>query len=241
MGHITDEEREIIRKHYPTMERTQLQVLLPKRSWNGIRSEARRMKLRRQANPVQRWRSDEDRGLQERMSAGACLTDVVAVPIRGNQIAIADRAEERCLAQAEPGEPNTRITSHDLPTGWSTGEFLVLLDSYPSPDVSIRDIMHRLPGKSLPQIRRAARLAGLGRPRSTMATAVAGRDAKNVWRNAEDMLVLRMWKSATPEEIRCFLPHRTEGAIAQRARKLLRRERSEKATAPSGNVAVAAE
>lgn len=241
MGHITDEEREIIRKHYPTMERSQLQVLLPKRSWNGIRSEARRMKLRRKTNPDRKWKPDEDRVLQEMEPADACLIEIVAALPGPHRIGNIDRSLELGLTATETGESDVRINSPAPPTGWTTGEFLVLLDSYPSPDVMMDDIVRRLPEKSPSQIRQAAREAHLRRPRSAQATAVSGRHAKNVWKGDEDALVLRMWKSATLKEIRRLLPHRTEGAIANRARKLLRRGRPQDATPPFANVAFAAE
>lgn len=241
MGHITDEERETIRKHYPTMERSQLQVLLPKRSWNGIRSAARRMKLRRKTKPELKWKPDEERVLQEMGPAGACSTEIAAVLPGPNRVSITDHSQELGLAAAEAGEPNIRVTSHRPPTGWSIGEFLVLLESYPSPDLMMEDIARKLPEKSLSQIRRTARGAQLRRPRSAQATAVSGRDAKNVWTDDEDALVLSMWTSATLKEIQCLLPHRTEGAIANRGRKLLRRGNPQDATAPYGNVAFAAE
>ncbi|KAA1053924.1 hypothetical protein FH063_002506 [Azospirillum argentinense] len=62
---LTDEEREIIRKNYPTLERCQLQALLPRRSWNSIRSAARRLKLRRKAEPARRWKPDDDHAQHE--------------------------------------------------------------------------------------------------------------------------------------------------------------------------------
>lgn len=241
MAHVTDEEREIIRTHFPTMERRQLQALLPKRSWNGIRSVARRMKLRRKTKPDLKWKPDEVRVLQEMDPASACSMEIAAVLPGPNRTSITDHSQELGLAAAEAGEPDIRITSRSPPTGWSIGEFLVLLESYPSPNLMMEDIARQLPGKSLSQIRRAAHGANLRRPRSAQATAVSGRDAKNVWTDDEDALVLSMWRSASLKEIQCLLPHRTEGAIANRGRKLLRQGNPQDATAPYGNLAFAAE
>lgn len=156
MPHITDEEREIIRTHFPTMDRRQLQALLPKRSWNGIRSVARRMKLRRKTKPDLKWKPDEVRVLQEMDPASACSMEIAAVLPGPNRTSITDHSQELGLAAAEAGEPDIRITSRSPPTGWSIGEFLVLLESYPSPNLMMEDIARHLPGKSLSQIRRAA-------------------------------------------------------------------------------------
>jgi DNA invertase Pin-like site-specific DNA recombinase/ribosomal protein L29 len=102
----TAEEKEILEKLWPSAPKSEIQAVLPKRSWKGILLMARRLGVRRQIvrkypEVWRPWSAEEDAKLLEYYQRGDAL-DEIAVAIGRSLSGVACRVEVKNLRRPRP-------------------------------------------------------------------------------------------------------------------------------------------